>query len=452
MSDYLDDLLDDYGIDSSDLSDYGLDSSDLDYLDDYIDDYYPTGTDTSSSLPTSGSSSDDYYGYDDLFNGSDSNDDSSSGSYDFGGSSSFGDSDTPISGDLPPGYGSIGSDYSFSSTSDSCVTDAAFQTTGPRVDLAFDVIFLVLFLLIGGLAVFRLLRSKSKGAALGRWFLFPVSLFFAILYLLIDFITLILNQCIMMRSDKYQLAQIAVTWFDNLSVFLLIVLILLPICLKLQQGGGKIASITLIVHSVWLGLTGIFLIVSLATFTRIQDAIYRSGDSIDSDLPEASRDVTMTYYVFLFLAALLGGANLFFALFRRANIRKGSLLLAIPTLIISTLGLTLVLMGGYADLSYGNRTRSASSYEKSQDAQVFLKRFFYLLAFISALMIAGSHQAGDDSATTTQQPVVAPPPQPQMAQNQGLPQQPQQQQYYSASPVEGTVHAPVPVPAAYGHA
>jgi hypothetical protein len=109
-------------------------------------------------------------------------------------------------------------------------------------------------------------------------------------------------------------------------------------------------------------------------------------------------------------------------------------------------------MGGYADLSYGNRTRSASSYEKSQDAQVFLKRFFYVLAFISALMIAGSHQAGDDSATTTQQPVVAPPPQPQMAQNQGLPQQPQQQQYYSASPVEGTVHAPVPVPAAYGHA
>ncbi|KAL2788522.1 hypothetical protein BJX66DRAFT_340195 [Aspergillus keveii] len=456
MSDYLDDLLDDYGIDSSDLDDYGLDSSDLDYLDDYIDDYYPTGTDSSPSLPTSGSSSDDYYGYDDddfdyddLLNGSDSNDDSSSGSYDFGGSSDFGDSDSPMSGDLPPGYGAFGSDYTFSSTSDSCVTNAAFQTTGPRVDLAFDVIFLVLFLLIGGLAVFRLLRSKSKGAAVGKWVLFPVSLFFAILYILIDFITLILNQCIMMRGDKYQLAQIAVTWFDSLSVFLLIVLILLPICLKLQQGGGKIASLTLIVHSVWLGLTGIFLLVSLATFTRIQDAIYRSGDSIDSDLPEASRDVTMTYYVFLFLAALLGGANLFFALFSRANIRKGSLLIAIPTLIISTLGLTLVLMGGYADQSYGNRTRSASSFEKSQDAQVFLKRFFYVIAFISALMIAGSHQVVDDSTTTTtqQQPVVAPPPQPQMVQ-----QQPQQQQYYSPSPVEGTVHAPVPVPAPYGHA
>ncbi|KAJ0423598.1 hypothetical protein BJY00DRAFT_277880 [Aspergillus carlsbadensis] len=127
----------------------------------------------------------------------------------------------------------------------------------------------------------------------------------------------------MMRGDKYQLAQIAVTWFDNLSVFLLIVLILLPICLKLQQGGGKIASLTLIVHSVWLGLTGIFLIVSLATFTRIQDALYRSGDSIDRDLPEASRDVSMTYYVFLFLAALLASANMFFAIFRKANIRKG---------------------------------------------------------------------------------------------------------------------------------
>ncbi|KAL3466121.1 hypothetical protein BJX64DRAFT_284701 [Aspergillus heterothallicus] len=440
----LDDYLDDVGFD---LDDYGLDDTDYsDYLDDYLDDLYPTGTDSSSSYPTGSSSSDDYglsSGDDDTdFDLSDYLDDYSSGDDSSSGSSDYGGSNSPTSGGLPPGLGAFGGDFTTMETSDSCVSDAAFQTTGPRVDLAFDVIFLVLFVLIGGLAAFRLLRSKNKGAALGKWFLFPVSLFFALLYLFIDIITLILSQCIMLRYDKYQLTQIAVTWFDSLSVFLLIVLILLPICLKLQQGGGKIASLTLIVHSVWLGLTGIFLLVSLATFTRIQDAIYRSGDSFDSDLPKASRDVTMTYYVFLFLAALLAGANLFFALFRRANIRKGSLILAIPTLGISTLGLTLVLMGGYADLSYGSVTRSAGYFEKSGDAQVFLGRLFYALAFISALMIAGSHQVIDDGTTTTTtqyQPVVSK-------------QQPMDQYQYSPSPVEQQQHAPVPVPAPYGPA
>ncbi|KAL2814150.1 hypothetical protein BJX63DRAFT_204928 [Aspergillus granulosus] len=433
----LDDYLDDAGID---LSDYGLDDTDLDYYDDYIDDLYPTGSSSDDYGLSGDSGSDDYdYGLDDYDFGSDSSDDYSYGISDFGGPP-----DTATSGDLPPGYGDFSTDFSSMDTSDSCISEAAFRETGPRVDLAFDVIFLVLFVVIGGLAAFRLLRSKSKGAAIGKWFLFPVSLFFALLYLLIDIITLILSQCVMLRYDKYQLAQIAVTWFRHLSVFLLIVLILLPICLKLQQGGGKFASLTLIIHSVWLGLCGIFLLVSLATFTRVQDSTYRSGDSIDFNFAKATRNVTMTYYVFLFLAALLAGANLFFALFRRANIRKGSLILAIPTLIISTLILTLVIMGGFADLRYGSATRSASYFENSKDAQDFLERLFYALAFISAVVIAGSHQAiGDDTATTAttqQQPPAAPPMQQQ---------QPINQYQYSPAPQEQQ-HAPVPVPAPYG--
>jgi hypothetical protein len=139
----------------------------------------------------------------------------------------------------------------------------------------------------------------------------------------IDIITLILSECVILRLDKYQQAQTAVRWFDNLSVFLLIVLILLPICLKLQQGGGKFAALTLVIHSVWLALCGVFLLVSLAIFSKVQDALYRTGDNVDVDLTKALRNVTMTYYVFLFLAGLLASANLFFALFRKANIRKG---------------------------------------------------------------------------------------------------------------------------------
>jgi phosphoglycerol transferase MdoB-like AlkP superfamily enzyme len=67
-------------------------------------------------------------------------------------------------------------------TSKTCVSGAAFKQNAPKVDLAFDVIFLVLFLALAGIAGFRLLKSKQKGSAIGKWFLFPISLFFAILY------------------------------------------------------------------------------------------------------------------------------------------------------------------------------------------------------------------------------------------------------------------------------
>lgn len=79
-------------------------------------------------------------------------------------------------------------DYSQQETSSSCVSEAAFKSTAPKVDLAFDVIFLVLFIGLAGVAGFRLLKSKSRGAAIAKWFLFPVSLFFAILYALFLFL------------------------------------------------------------------------------------------------------------------------------------------------------------------------------------------------------------------------------------------------------------------------
>ncbi|KAL3482175.1 hypothetical protein BJX99DRAFT_268552 [Aspergillus californicus] len=446
------------------LDDYGIDLDSLDIPSDISDYYLPTETDYGLSYPTGSSDSDDWL---DQYLGSDSSDDYSSDSSDSYGSSDsnsdygssdsndydstdfgisdYGGDDLPTNGDLPPGFDSdinaIGTDYSSMETSNSCISEVAFKERAPKVDLAFDVIFLVLFIAIGGITAFRLLKSKQKGAALAKWFLFPVSLFFAILYLLIDMITLILSECVMMRVDKFQLAQIAVHWFDSLSVFLLIVLILLPICLKLQRGGGKFASLTLVVHSIWLALCGIFLLVSLATYSRIQDAIYRTQDRISNNLPKASRGVTMAYYVFLFLGALLASANMFLALFRSANIRKGSLLLSTPALVLSTLALTLVLMGGFADREYGDDGRSAAYIEKSGDAQVFLTRLFYAIAFLSALVIAGSHQVIDEStapAPPMSQPVIGPEPA-AAAEYQPIP----------PVAVADQAHTPVPVPAPY---
>jgi hypothetical protein len=157
--------LSDYDYDDYGLGDYG-DSDD--WLDDYLD-----SSDSSDDYSSSDSSSSDY----------DSSDYYSS-DYDY---SDYGSSDydlpddLPTNGDLPPGYGAIGSDYFDMETSDTCVSEVAFKTRAPKVDLAFDVIFLLVFIALGGIAAFRLLKSKQKGAAIGKWFLFPLSLFFALL-------------------------------------------------------------------------------------------------------------------------------------------------------------------------------------------------------------------------------------------------------------------------------
>ncbi|KAL4879289.1 hypothetical protein BJY04DRAFT_220409 [Aspergillus karnatakaensis] len=422
FDDYLDDIgLGDYDI--PDLSDY-----DIPDLTDYdLSDYMPTATGSSSAYPTSsyGGDDDDADGDDDGFDISDWYD----------GPKSEDDSGSSFTG--AGGAGAIGTDYSRQETSSSCVSEVAFKTTGPKVDLAFDVIFLVLFIAIAVFTVIRLLKSKQKGSLLGKWLLFPASLFFAILYLFIDMITLILSECVMMRYDKFQQAQTAVKWFDSISIYLLIVLILLPICLKLHQSGTKLAKLTFIVHSILLGFLFIFLLVALATYTRIQDALYRSGDSFDIDLVRGTRGVTMTYYVFLFLGALLAGANMFFALFRKSNLRRGVLFLSIPVLALSTLALTLVLMGGYADREYGDDDRSVGYIERSGDAVVFLTRLFYAISFLSALVIASSGETIYDNTL----PPAAP-----MTQSTYPPQGPG-----PAPPAEQT-HTPVPVPAPYAPA
>ncbi|KAL4995148.1 hypothetical protein BDV10DRAFT_188347 [Aspergillus recurvatus] len=429
LDDYLDDLSDydidlsDYGLDEDDLdlSNYGLDGEDIDYSD-----YLPTST-SSGSYPTS--TSYDWLSGDDNDDGSD-NDNPSSPDFDMNldGTPPSGDSSSDNLPSSIGGLGSFGSDYSSQQTSGSCVSEVAFKTTGPKVDLAFDVIFLVLFIGLAVFTVFRLFKINRNGGGMVKWVLFPVSLFFAILYLFLDMITLILSECIMMRTDKYQQAQTAVAWFNRLSIFLLIVTILLPICRKLQQGGGIFATLTLVVHSLWLALTGIFLLVSLAIYTRIQDALFRSGDDISFNLRKASNGVTMAYYVFLFIAALLAVANMSIALLRKANLRKGITLLTIPILALSTLILTLILMGGFADMVYGSEDRSLKYFERSGDAQAFLSRLFYAIAFVAALFIAGANTSNDDAAQ----------PAPSMAQT------PKPAEYYQPQPA---TTAPVPAPA-----
>ncbi|KAL4990017.1 hypothetical protein BDW68DRAFT_175379 [Aspergillus falconensis] len=404
LDDYLDDLSDydvdlsDYGLDEDDLdySDYGLDDDDFDF--DYSD-YLPTST-SSGSYPTSTS----YH----WLSGDDNDDDAdndtpSSSDFDMNldGTPPSGDSS---SGDVPSSLGGLdafGSDYSSQQTSDSCVSEVAFKTTGPKVDLAFDVIFLVLFLGLAVFTVFRLLKINKNGGGMVKWVLFPVSLFFAILYLFLDMITLILSECLIMRYDKYQQAEAAVVWFNRLSVFLLIVTVLLPICLKLQ-GGGTFRTLTLFANSAWLALTGIFLIVSLALYTRIADARFRTGDYLKPNFLKASRDVSMVT------------------------------VLTILVLALSTLILTLILMGGFADTNYGDAGRSAKYYEQSGDAQAFLTRLFYAIVFVSALFIAGTNTASEDAAQPTS----------------SMAQTPKPAEYYQPQPA---TTAPVPAPAPAQH-
>jgi hypothetical protein len=193
LDDYLDDLSDygfdysDFGLDDEDFdysdylndddfdySDYGLDDEDFDF--DYSD-YLPSST-SSASYPTSTSY--------DWLSGGDSGDDGdittpSSSDYDMNldGTPPNGEGST---NGLPSSLGgAFGSDFSNQQVSDSCVSEVAFKTTAPKVDLAFDVIFLVLFIALAVFTVIRLFKIKRNGGGMVNWVLFPISLFFTIL-------------------------------------------------------------------------------------------------------------------------------------------------------------------------------------------------------------------------------------------------------------------------------
>ncbi|KAF5858544.1 hypothetical protein ETB97_004287 [Aspergillus alliaceus] len=328
-----------------------------------------------------------------------------------------------------------GSSWSYgssSSSSSSSCRSGAFSSQHAQIIIAFHGLFFLVFIALFCITTFRFLRSKQKKTALQRWFPFGFSIVFMVLGVIISIVTYVLLQCDISSINVYSQVNIAAQWFSMVATFLLIALIMIPICTRLVQGSPKIAKAVTTVHSLYVAMLAIVLLCDLSIYTRVIDATRRGGfNSSDLELPEHQKRLATAYHVLSVIGMLMASANMLFALARGHHLRKGILLPAIPLLIVSSLGMTILDLAHHIITRYLQEEyvrKGIAAYNRSLQAQLFLAYFFYASAFLAALLVASSRQLADNvsgpvkhiqqqpkynGAMPVQQPYRAYPPQPQ---------------------------------------
>ncbi|KAE8381553.1 hypothetical protein BDV26DRAFT_289401 [Aspergillus bertholletiae] len=275
-----------------------------------------------------------------------------------------------------------GSSSSSSSSSNSC-SSTAFESEAAKVIIAFHALFFLVFCALFCVAAFKLIRSKQKGAA--------ATIF--------NIVTYTLAECGLISTTLTRIINIVPNWFDTWANFLLIALIMIPICKRLVHGNRKIAKMVTIVHTIYVTLLGIVLLCGLAIWTHIIDARNVRGTRTNTvALAYNQRRLTTAYYVMAVVGMLMAAANMFFALARGHHLRRGILVPAIVLLILSSLGMTVLnlannIIAYYFEVQYFQN--GAATYYQSVEARLFLTYFFYAATFLMALLVASSKQLAD---------------------------------------------------------
>ncbi|KAK1148838.1 hypothetical protein N8T08_008723 [Aspergillus melleus] len=292
------------------------------------------------------------------------------------------------------GGGSSGG-YS-SGSSSQCSDYGAFAATISRIYIAFHALFFLVFIAVLFVTVAKHKRTKRVARVPLLWLPLFFSIIFAILATMLNIIFSTLSECgILIGNEPYR-ANIAITWLDTLATFLVIVAIMIPISRRLHHGNKGMGRLVLMVHSATLGLFAVLLIVSLSISTRVMDAYYSSnryGLSYGiADLVVHQRRIWVAYHVFGVICMLVAAGTMLFALVRNPNFRRGPLRIKIILLILSSLAMPLLGLAGYVHNSYGTYSSygSIKYLERSYEAQLFLKYFFYTCAFLSTVMVGST--------------------------------------------------------------
>ncbi|KAF7596654.1 hypothetical protein BBP40_000576 [Aspergillus hancockii] len=292
------------------------------------------------------------------------------------------------------GSSSYGASYG-SSSSNSC-RSGAFATKESIVLITFHALFFLVFLALSGIAAFQLFRSKQKGTALKRWFALGFSIVFSIIAVILNIISYVLLQCDIVSPRGYQVINIPLNWFGMVGNFLLVALIMIPLCKRLVEGNSKIARMVTIAHSAYVALLAILLLCTLAIYTRVINARYSSSyRASDVFLPLHYQRLKTAYCVLAVIGMLLAAASMLFALARGRHLRKGILLAAIPLLIVSSLGMTVLDLANHIIIAYRQEEylrKGVNAFNRSLEAQLFLAYFFYATAFLMALIVASSRK------------------------------------------------------------
>ncbi|PLB53536.1 hypothetical protein P170DRAFT_508132 [Aspergillus steynii IBT 23096] len=293
------------------------------------------------------------------------------------------------------GGGSSGG-YS-SGSSNQCSDYDAFATTFARIYIAFHALFFLVFVTVFFILVAKHKRTKRVAKAPLLWFCLYFSIIFSIISTALSIIFNTLSECgIFVGNDAYR-ASISIDWLGTTATLLVILAIMFPISQRLHHGNKGMGGLVRIAHSVTLGLFAILLIVSLSITTRVVDALYSSGyryglGSDIADLAIHQRRIWVACYAMGVICMLVAAATMLFALVRNPNFRRGSLRIGIPLLILSSLAMTLLDLGGYIHNTYGSFSsyRSTRYLEQSYEAQLFLRYFFYTCAFLSTLLVGST--------------------------------------------------------------
>ncbi|KNG89702.1 integral membrane protein [Aspergillus nomiae NRRL 13137] len=300
------------------------------------------------------------------------------------------------------GGGSFSGGSSSSSSSSKC-SGSAFSTQVTQISIAFHALFFLVFCGLFCVAAFKLIRSKQKGVALRRWFPLGLSITFMVVGVAFLIVLFTLLECDIASVTVYQLAGLAPSWLIPVAHFLLIAVIMIPICKRLVQGNRKIAKMVTTVHTGYIVVLGIVLLCYLAIYTHLVDAAYRTGARVDlSGLRLHQRRLATAYYVLAVIGMLMAAANMLFALARGHHLRRGVLLPATVVLILSSLGLTTLNLANHIIIDYLQTQymrKSVGGFYQSMEAQTFLKYFFYAASFLAALLVASSNQLSDNAST-----------------------------------------------------
>ena len=133
-----------------------------------------------------------------------------------------------------------------------------------------------------------------------------------------------LLECDIASVTVYQLVGLVPSWLIPVAHFLLIAVIMIPICKRLVQGNRNIAKMVTTVHTGYIVLLGIVLLCYLAIYTHLVDAAYRTGTRADvSGLRLHQRRLATAYYVLAVIGMLMAAANMLFALARGHHLRRG---------------------------------------------------------------------------------------------------------------------------------
>ncbi|KAB8221595.1 hypothetical protein BDV33DRAFT_76723 [Aspergillus novoparasiticus] len=300
------------------------------------------------------------------------------------------------------GGGSYSGGSSSSSSSSSC-NGPAFSSQAAQITIAFHALFFLVFCGLFCFATFRLIRSKQKGRALRRWFPLGFSIVFSIVAVILNIILFTLVQCDITSITLYQIVSLVPSWLSALAYFLLIALIMVPICKRLVQGNRKIAKMVTVVHTIYVVVLGIILLCHLAIYTHLVDASYRTHVLVSaSTLRYHQIRLATAYTVLSVIGMLMAAGNMLFALTRGHHLRRGILFPAIILLILSSLGMTVLDLANHIIIDYLQADyirKGIDAYNRSLEAQNFLSNFFYSATFLMALLVASSKQLSDNAST-----------------------------------------------------